>query len=164
VLVVAGTIGRPHGLDGSFYVAQPRAQLLTLGTSVVVGELTSEIVRRAGTQARPIVRLGVAGDREAIAAMRGTPLRIEVDEPPALGPDEWWADELEGAIVFDGEREIGVVVALLAFPSCECLEVRRIDGGEDLLVPLVRAALRYVDVQRRRIDVDLAFLGEGGAS
>jgi ribosomal 30S subunit maturation factor RimM len=38
------------------------------------------------------------------------------------------------------------------------LEVER--EGEDLLVPLVADAVRSVDVEERRIDVDLAFLGE----
>jgi 16S rRNA processing protein RimM len=39
------------------------------------------------------------------------------------------------------------------------LEVER-DGAPDLLVPLVRDAVRSVDVAARRIDVDSAFLGE----
>ena len=49
---------------------------------------------------------------------------------------------------------------LMALPSCECLEVARAGGGADLLVPLVRDAIRTVDVPGRRIDVDLRFLGE----
>jgi 16S rRNA processing protein RimM len=40
------------------------------------------------------------------------------------------------------------------------LEVER-EGGGELLVPLVRDAVRSVDVAARRIDVDLGFL-EGG--
>ena len=36
----------------------------------------------------------------------------------------------------------------------------RADGGGELLVPMVRDAVRSVDVGARRIDVDLAFLGE----
>jgi hypothetical protein len=51
------------------------------------------------------------------------------------------------------------VRALRALPSCEVLEVARVAGGE-LLVPLVADAVRRVDVAARRIDVDLAFLGE----
>jgi 16S rRNA processing protein RimM len=32
------------------------------------------------------------------------------------------------------------------------------EGGGELLVPLVRDAVRSVDVERREIDVDMAFL------
>jgi 16S rRNA processing protein RimM len=48
---------------------------------------------------------------------------------------------------------------MMALPSCEALEVERADGRE-LLVPLVRDAVRSVDVAARRIDVDLSFLGD----
>ena len=59
-----------------------------------------------------------------------------------------------------GIAKSGVVVRLLALPSCEVLEVGRSDDGPDLLVPLVRDAVRDVDLDRRVIDVDLRFLGE----
>ncbi len=75
--------------------------------------------------------------------------------------DEWFAEDLEGCRVVDGERELGVVRRLLALPSCEVLEVER-PGAGDLLVPMVRDAIRRVDVGARVIDVDAAFLGEQG--
>ena len=52
-----GRVGRPHGLDGSFYVTRPRARMLTLGAKVTVAGRSTAIVRRAGTEQRPIVRL-----------------------------------------------------------------------------------------------------------
>jgi 16S rRNA processing protein RimM len=155
----AGRVGRPHGLDGSFYVVEAKVELLALGASVTVGERTREIVRRAGTDRHPILRVEGCEDRNGAEALRGQQLQVEAPERPPLGPDEWWAEQLEGATVFDGEREVGVVRRMLALPSCECLQVERPDGGE-LLVPMVRDAIREVDPQRARIDVNLAFLGE----
>ena len=49
---------------------------------------------------------------------------------------------------------------MLPLPSCEALEVALRRTGGELLVPMVRDAIRSVDVAARRIDVDLAFLGE----
>jgi 16S rRNA processing protein RimM len=37
--------------------------------------------------------------------------------------------------------------------------VRR-PGGEELLVPMVKDAVRAIDVRARRIEIDLDFLGE----
>ena len=159
-MAIAGVVGRPHGLDGSFYVTEPRVAALEVGRSVTLAGEARTIVRRAGTDQRPIIRLAGCDDRDAAQALRGEQLRVASDALPALGPDEWWAEELEGAHVFDGELELGVVRRLLALPSCECLEVERRGGGADLLVPLVRDAIRTVDVARRHIDVDLRFLGE----
>jgi 16S rRNA processing protein RimM len=159
-MVRAGVAGRPHGLDGSFYVADPRPDLLAVGVNVTVAGRERAIVRRAGTDQRPIIRLDGCEDRAGAQELRGAPLEVAAAERPSLGPDEWWAEELEGATVFDGEREVGVVHRLLGLPSCECLEVTRASGGAALLVPLVRDAIRSVDVVARRIEVDLRFLGE----
>ena len=160
-MAIVGVVGRPHGLDGSFYVIEPRVALLEPGRTVRLAGVERAIVRRAGTDQRPIIRLEGCADRGGAQALRGQELLVEDSELPPLGPDEWWAAELEGAHVFDGERELGVVRRLLALPSCECLEVERSEGGRDLLVPLVRDAIREVDVARRRIEIDLRFLGEG---
>jgi 16S rRNA processing protein RimM len=159
-MVVAGLVGRPHGLDGSFYVGEPKSSLLVLGASVTVGGRAREIVRRAGTEARPIIRLQGCDDRAGAEALRREQLIAESATRPTLGPQEWWAEQLEGARVFDGELEVGVVRRLLALPSCECLEVARAAGRPDLLVPLVRDAIRAVDVDAARIEIDLGFLGE----
>jgi 16S rRNA processing protein RimM len=156
----AGVVGRPHGLDGSFHVADPVAALLDMGTEVRLGDARRAIVRLAGHDGRPIVRLEGCEDRAAAEALRGQELLVARAVAPALDEDEWWAAELEGCAVRDGEREVGVVTRLLALPSCEVLEVTRAGDAPDLLVPLVRDAVRDVDVDGRVIDVDLEFLGE----
>jgi 16S rRNA processing protein RimM len=158
-LLHAGRVGRPHGLDGSFHVTQPQSTLLEVGRTLLVGDREDEIVRRAGTEARPILRLASCTSRAAAEALRGVDLHVPRDEAPDLEEDEFWPEELEGCAVHDGEREVGVVRRMLILPSCEVLEVGR-SGAPDLLVPLIRDAVRMVDVEARRIDVDLAFLDE----
>jgi 16S rRNA processing protein RimM len=173
--VPAGRVGRAHGLDGSFYVTGARSRLLTLGTAVLVAGRAGrsvKLIRRAGTDEHPIVRLEEVADRAAAEALRGSELMVELVDAPALEEGEWWAGELEGCEVVDGERHIGVVVGLLELPSCEALEVRLAasDAGPagespgvsagDLLIPMVRDAIRHVDAMARRIDVDMSFLGD----
>ncbi len=157
----AGRVGSPHGLDGSFHVADAVASLLGLGDTVTVAGEPRTIARRAGHERRVIVRLEGCEDRGAAEALRGTELLVARDAALPLPEDEWWADELEGCAVHDGARAVGTVRRLLALPSCEVLEVER-PGAADLLVPLVADAVRAVDVAARRIDVDLGFLGEAG--
>jgi len=165
----AGRVGRAHGLDGSFYVTAPRPRLLTVGTSVTVAGRSAEIVRRAGTDRRPIVRLEGVDDRVGADALLGMALTVEEIEAPALGEGEWWAHELEGCTVVDGGRLIGTVQRMIELPSCEALEVRREMPGaqptgshppEPLIVPMVKDAIRRMAVADRRIEVDMGFLGE----
>jgi 16S rRNA processing protein RimM len=156
----AGGVGRPHGLDGSFHVWAPNAELLTLGAGVTVAGRELRIVRRAGTDRQPILRLERCESRDDAEALRGELLLVPRSAAPPLGPDEWWAEDLEGCVVRDGDRDIGTVVRLRALPSCEVLEVARPGDAADLLVPLVSDAVRSVDLERREIDVDLGFLGD----
>jgi 16S rRNA processing protein RimM len=156
----AGTVGRPHGLDGSFHVVDPSPGLLIHDGVVSVAGRELRITRRAGTEERPIIRLEGCSDRDAAEALRGVELLVARSQAPALEPDEWWAEDLVGCTVSDAGQEVGTVGRLLALPSCEVLEVERTGGGDPLLVPLVSDAVREVDLSRRVIDVDLRFLGE----
>ncbi|HEX5852835.1 MAG TPA: ribosome maturation factor RimM, partial [Solirubrobacteraceae bacterium] len=152
-------IGRAHGLDGSFYVTRPQARLLTLGAIVSVDGREAAIVRRSGTEQRPILRLEGIESRDAVEALRGRELTVARSAAPALAEGEWWAHELEGCAVVDGEQLLGTVSKLLVLPSCEVLEVRPERGGEPVLVPMVKDAVRSVAPAERRIEVNLDFLG-----
>lgn len=169
----AGRVGRAHGLDGSFYVTGARPRLLALGAIVTVGGRERTVVRRAGTDDHPIVRLAGIEDRAAAESVRGQELLVDREHAPSLEEGEWWAGDLEGCEVTDGERLVGIVRSLIELPSCEALEVDRtgpFDRRDDtrereregpLLVPMVRSAIRSIDVSAGRIDVDMSFLGEG---
>ena len=152
--IEAGRVGRDHGLDGSFYVTRPLPEALDV-EEVRVGEVTTAIVRRSGTKAKPILRLEAFASRTEIEAVRGEPLWVERESLPPLEEDEFYADDLVGLRVVDGDREVGVVARVRELPSCEVLEV-----GE-LLIPLVDDAVRAIDLSEAVIDVDLEFLGEG---
>jgi 16S rRNA processing protein RimM len=155
--IEAGRVGRPHGLDGSFHVTRPVARLLAGVEEILVDGRPERVDRHAGTDDRPILRLAGHAGREAAEALRGAQLSVPAERAPALEPGEYWAHELEGCAVFDGERRVGEVRRMVPLPSCEALEVATADG--ELLVPMVRDAIRSVDVAARRIDVNLAFLG-----
>lgn len=144
-LVTAGTVGRPHGLDGSFAVERP-SHPLELGTVVAVGDARRRVERRAGTDRRPIVRLEGVRDREAAGALRGQLLLVE----DTLAAGEWLAEDLVGCRV-DG---LGAVRRVIDAPSCDLLEL---EGGE--LVPLVADAVESVDIDARTIAVRRRFLG-----
>jgi 16S rRNA processing protein RimM len=142
-------VGRPHGLDGSFYVERP-AHALTQGTEVLVAGRHALVERRGGTDDRPLVRLAGVSDRNAAEALRGETLLVPGGREE-LGPDEWYDDDLVGCQI----AGLGEVRAVLHGPSCDLLEV----GPEGVLVPLVRDAVTHVDLDGRQIQVDMAFLG-----
>jgi len=136
-------VGRPHGLDGSFYVDEP----LDEGALVRIGDREFTVTERKGTDARPIIRLAGVDDRDAAEALRGAPLHTAAAEPP--GDDEWLVEDLVGCRI----EGLGVVTGVLEGMSCDVLEV----GDE--LVPLVTDAVTRVDVANKVIEIDREFLG-----
>jgi 16S rRNA processing protein RimM len=150
--LTAGYVGRPHGLDGSFHVVRADPALLAGREQLLLGDRRVALTRRAGTPEKPILRVEGCGSREQAEALRGTELRVTLAEAPALEEGEFWARDLQGCLVVDGDAEVGVVERMIALPSCEALEVG------DRLIPLVRDAIRSIDVEARRIDVDLGFV------
>jgi 16S rRNA processing protein RimM len=141
-LVTAGRVGKPHGLDGSFYVERPRHELPE-GAELTLAGRTHRIVRRAGTDERPLIRLA---DLDDPAALRGELLLVE-DE---LGEGEWLASDLVGLSV----PGMGTVAQVIDGPSCSVLEL---DDGT--LIPLVSDAVRSVDLEAGEIEVERRFLG-----
>jgi 16S rRNA processing protein RimM len=163
--VQAGVVGRPHGLQGAFYVNRALVGMLAVGSAVSIAGDPYTVTRRAGTERHPIVALAAVQDRDAAARLRGEPLMVSRADTPALADDEWWAHELEGCEVFAAGRPLGTVTRLVALPSCEALEVRRAGRpGGMLLVPMVKDAVREVRPGERRIEVDADFLADAIAA
>jgi 16S rRNA processing protein RimM len=136
-------VGRPHGLDGSFYVDEP----LDEGALVRIGEREFTVAERKGTDAKPIIRLDGIDNRDAAEALRGKTLST-VSGQRSTGNDEWLIEDLIGCEV----EGIGRVTGVLEGMSCDVLEV----GDE--LVPLVADAVTRVDVANKVIEIDREFL------
>jgi len=142
-LVTAGRVGKAHGRDGSFYVEAPQIEFAE-GGHVRLGDAEHEIVRRAGTDDRPLIRLDGVDDPSAI---RGEILLIDEE----LEDNEYLAADLIGCEV----PGLGRVERVLDAPSCALLEV----GEDGHLVPLIADAVKRIDLERKLIEVDRDFLG-----
>ena len=140
-LVTAGRVGKPHGLDGSFYVDRPQHELAE-GTELVLAGGTHRVERRAGTDDRPLIRLAGVEDP---GSLRGELLLVE-DE---LGEGEWLAADLVGLEV----PGMGTVSRVIDAPSCTLLEL-----GDGTLIPFVTDAIQSVDREAGEIRVKREFL------
>jgi 16S rRNA processing protein RimM len=141
-LVTAGRVGKPHGLDGSFYVDGPRHELPE-GTTLTIAGAEHRVERRAGTDERPLIRLGGVDDARPL---RGELMLVEEE----LAEGEWLASDLVGLRV----AGLGAVARVVDGPSCSVLEL---DDGT--LVPFVSDAVERVDLDAGEIHVNEDFLG-----
>ncbi len=146
-----GKVGRPHGLDGAFFVEGPSDDPRWFAPGVRLlagGEEAEVVVARRGAGGRPVIKL----DRPV---PRGSVLEVPREALPPTGEDEYYAFELVGLeVVEEGGRVLGRVEAVHPGPANDSLEL-----GGGLLLPLVEACVQAVDLEAGRILVAPGFSG-----
>ena len=147
--VVVGKVGKPHGLDGAFFVEQPSddGRWFQRGARLWVQERDLEVVdARRGAGGRPVIRL----EREV---PRGAELEVPVEALPPTEEGEYYAFQLVGLeVTEEGGRSLGRVVAVEPGVANDALAL---DSG--LLLPIVEACVRHIDLEVGRILVAPGF-------
>jgi 16S rRNA processing protein RimM len=150
--LLAGQIGKPHGVGGEVYVIkisddprrfEPGAELYHEDGRV----LTVESARPH--RDRFLVRFAGIEDRESAQQARGA-LYIDADDRRTLEQDEYWPDDLIGCNVLDTQGNLlGVVTDVTSNAAQDLLIV---DGKN--YVPMVAALVVSVDVASKAVVID----------
>ena len=148
-LVTVGRVGRPHGVDGSFFVegASDAPERFERGAILLVDGTPAEvIVSKRGAGGRPVIKL----ERPV---SRGATLAIRRDELPEPDEDAYYVFQLVGLRVEEeGGRALGTVIEVDNGPANDTLAL---DSG--LLLPLVDACVLEIDLEAGRIVVARGF-------
>lgn len=144
-----GRVGRPHGVDGSFFVedASEAPERFATGAALLVdGEPARITVSKRGAGGRPVLKL----DRPV---PRGATLAVRRDELPEPGEDAYYVFQLVGlAVEEEGGRALGTVTDVDNGPANDSLVL---DSG--LLLPLVESCVLDLDLAGGRIVVARGF-------
>jgi 16S rRNA processing protein RimM len=147
-LVSVGRVGKPHGLDGSFFVEQASddPERFAIGAALHVDGEPARVESSKRSGGRPVIRL----DR---TARRGAELTVPRDALAPTEPGEYYAFELVGLeVVEEGGRSLGRVAQVAPGVANDVLEL---DSG--LALPLVEACVQGVDLERGQIVVHAGF-------
>ena len=148
-LVPVGRVGKPHGLDGSFFVegASRDERRFAKGATVYVDGEPVRIEALRYARGRPVIRLDAKPVRGATLAVP----RAELPTPDDA--DSFYVFQLVGlSVEEENGRLLGRVREVLEYPGNDVLEL---DSGASL--PLVEACVRQVDLAGRRIVVAAGF-------
>jgi 16S rRNA processing protein RimM len=151
-LVPVGRVGKPHGLDGSFFVegASEAAERFAKGATLFVGGEAVCVEGSKQARGRPVIKL----DRRV---ERGATLSIPRADLPAPEEDAYYVFQLVGLVVEEeGGGELGRVADVHEYPANDVLEL---DSG--VVLPLVEACIRRVDLDGGRIVVSPGFVDRG---
>ena len=142
--MVIGKVGRPHGIDGAFFVEQPSddKRWWRTGARFLAGGSPVEVVAHRTSAGRPVIRVEPPVER-------GVVLEVDRGDLPPTAEGEYYAFELVGLeVVEETGRPLGTVKAVTPGVANDVLEL---DSG--LLLPMVEDCIRAIDVARGRIDV-----------
>jgi 16S rRNA processing protein RimM len=143
-----GKVGRPHGIDGAFFVEQPSddRRWWQTGARFLAGGAPVEVVAHRTSSGRPVIKVEPPVERGAL-------LEVERGDLPPTDEVEYYAFELVGLeVVEEGGRVLGKVRAVEPGVANDVLEV---DGG--VLLPMVEDCVLAIDLDAGRIDVAKGF-------
>jgi 16S rRNA processing protein RimM len=147
--VVIGRVGRPHGLDGAFFVeeASDDPRWFKTGSRLWVGDDELDVVvARRGAGGRPVIRF----NREV---SRGATIEVLLEALPATEEGEYYTFQLVGLeVVEEPDRVLGRVETVEPGIANDSLAL---DNGA--LLPLVEACIRDIDLEAGRIIVAPGF-------
>lgn len=143
-----GRAGRPHGIDGAFFVEQASDddRWWQTGATFLAGGERVEVVAHRRSSGRPVIKLDRHVDR-------GTVLEVERDALPATEEGEYYAFQLVGLEVMEETgRPLGRVAAVDSGVANDVLEL---DSG--VLLPMVEDCVVTIDLEGERITVATGF-------
>jgi len=148
VTVRIGRVGRPHGVDGAFFVEQPSQdkRWWKTGASFLADGERVEVVAHRTSSGRPVIKLDTH-------VPRGTYLEVERSALPPTAEDEYYAFQLVGLPVEElGGRTLGTVTAVTPGVANDVLEL-----DTDVLLPMVEDCVREIDLETGRIVIAQGF-------
>lgn len=154
-MLLAGKIGKPHGLAGEVYVERisddPRR--FEPGSRLIHEDGRELAVARARPHRdRFLVLFEGFSSREEAEALRGA-LFVPDGEIRDLAEDEYWPDDLVGSAALDTlGRQLGTVTGVVGGPAQDLLQIDT-DNGERL-VPLVKEIVVSVDIDAKTLTLD----------
>jgi 16S rRNA processing protein RimM len=150
-LVTVGRVGRPHGLDGSVVIERPseNEQLFEPGATLLAGGTEVTVAARKRSGGRLVVKLDPPVER-------GVDLAVPQASLPEPDADSYYVFQFEGLEVREeGGRRLGAVQDVTPGVANDVLVL---DTG--ILLPMVDACIREVDLEAGTITVASGFAGD----
>lgn len=152
-----GRVERPWGLRGHLKVLPLTdfPERFAPGARVFLNGQARTVVSARWQKGRVYLEIHGVSDEAAADALRGLLLEVPEAERAPLAADEFYLDEIEGCRVYDRDGDLLGTVREVLRPGANDVYVVARPGQRDLLLPAIHEVIVEVDVERRRLVVEL---------
>jgi 16S rRNA processing protein RimM len=154
--VRVGIVRRAVGLRGEVEI-EPLTDdpdRFVAGLELRVGDQSRRVVSARGGRKGVALKFAGVDGRDAAEALLGAYLEVDADKARPLPDGHYYHWQLVGLEVFgtDGTR-VGTLEDVLEYPANDVYVVR--DGDREVLVPAIKKMVSEIDLDGRRMVVDL---------
>ena len=154
-----GQISNTHGLKGELKVSpftENKKRFEELSSILVdfKGELKKYDIEKIRYQ-NDIVLLKLKGidDIDEALKLKGNYIKIPRDDAQKTEKDEFFIADLIGCMVYQNDL-IGVVDDVFTAGASDVYVIKR-KGKKDLLIPAIESVIKNIDIENKRIDVEI---------
>lgn len=154
-----GQISNTHGLKGELKVrpfTESKKRFEELSSILVdfKGELKKYDIEKIRYQ-NDIVLLKIKGidDIDEALKLKGNYIKIPRDDAKKAEKDEFFIADLIGCMVYQNDL-IGVVDDVFTAGASDVYVIKR-KGKKDLLIPAIESVIKNIDIENKRIDVEI---------
>ncbi len=155
-MVIVGFIKGAWGIHGAVKVeaASDSPERFSIGSLLYLDHLPVKVEESFRQRGSLVLKLEGVSSRSDAEVHRGKPLHVPSSAVPTLSEGIYYHFQIIGMQVWTTEAEyLGIVGSILSTGSNDVYVV--IDGDRELLVPALEEVVLEVDVEGRRMTVDL---------
>lgn len=157
--IIIGKIGKARGLDGTAKIIPltdfegrfDNLQEISVGGKMFVVEKVQHIGGEI------FIKFQNVDSREVAKTLANKFLTVPRADAAPLEDGEFYTFDIIGCEVFDGDKKIGAVQNVLKTGSNDVFQVV---GETEILIPALKAVIKKIDVQNKKIVVDSSKLEE----
>ena len=164
-VITVGKIGRPRGLNGELYVS-PNTDFLerfeNLTEILIKGNEGWEIIKVVSSKiisGRPVLKFNRVDNPEEAARLTNKLIGVPKEQAFVLPDDTFYLFDLVGCKVYDfvSQEEYGEIFDVEQYPANDIYHVKNLEG-KIILVPAVKKYIKEVDINDKKIVIDLTGL------
>ena len=162
-LICVGTIGRPKGLKGEFFLnsfCSPAENIIDYIEDIKINDEDLKLQYIKKNNSKFLSKIMNIDDLETIKSYTNMKLFISSDNLPTLSSNEIYWHQLAGMRVFDTNQNelLGKVSGLNNFGSTDCLIIHPTNDSIDdkeRIIPFIRETfIKKIDQEKQIIEVD----------